>query len=441
MIRKLILVFILCVLLFCLLHSRFSQVEVRAPDGYPVHNLDTWLNYTTIQEAISDPKTLAGHTIFVEKGVYYEDVIVNKSLSLIGENKSGTIIDGNGTDVVILVKADNVTIRGFTVRNGSTGIYVDHSKTSLIEDNYVTRNADGILVRFSSNCTVCWNFIGNNTNRNTLITNSWNFTVNDNDVYGTWGYGINANASSNGVITRNNVYENYYDGIGLLDSNNCKIVGNLVKNNTFFGIWIDSSDYNSIYHNNIVNNEFQTSSNSVLNTWNNTVEGNYWSDYTGVDLGHDGIGDSWYEADSGNIDHYPLMGMFRSFNTSLGYRVNVISNSTIEYFQYFESNSTIVMHVSNTTANQAFGFCRVYIPHALMKETYHVIINGTDPIYWNYTLYDDGDNRWIYFSYQHSLLEIVIVPDFPSFLTLLTFKVATLLAVIVYKREHTVRQI
>jgi len=167
--------------------------------------------------------------------------------------------------------------------------------------------------------------------------------------------------------------------------------------------------------------------------------GNYWSDYTGVDLDRDGIGDTEYVIDANNTDHYPLMGMFSSFNTSLGYYVNVVSNSTIEDFEYFEFNSTIKMHVSNMTTNQTVGFCRVRIPHALMTEPYNVTVDGANPIYWNYTLYDDGDNRWIYFSYQHSTLEIVIIPEFPSFLVLPLFMTATLLAVIVYKRKHQTR--
>jgi hypothetical protein len=36
---------------------------------------------------------------------------------------------------------------------------------------------------------------------------------------------------------------------------------------------------------------------------------NYWSDYTGVDANHDGIGDTPYVIDANNTkkDHYPLM--------------------------------------------------------------------------------------------------------------------------------------
>ena len=50
-----------------------------------VHNLDTNANYITIQAGINDLATLDGHTIFVEQGTYYENVVINKSLSLIGE--------------------------------------------------------------------------------------------------------------------------------------------------------------------------------------------------------------------------------------------------------------------------------------------------------------------------------------------------------------------
>jgi len=110
--------------------------------------------------------------------------------------------------------------------------------------------------------------------------------------------------------------------------------------------------------------------------------------------------------------------------------VNVASNSSIEDFEYCESNRTIRMHVTNMTVNQTFGFCRICIPHALMSEP-SVTVDGANPFSWNYTLDDNGGHRWIYFSYEHSTLEIVIVPEFPSFYIPPMFMMATLLAVIV----------
>jgi hypothetical protein len=105
------------------------------------------------------------------------------------------------------------------------------------------------------------------------------------------------------------------------------------------------------------------------------------------------------------------MGLFHSFRTPSGYAVEVISNSTIEDFQYFDYNKTIVIHVSNMTFDQTFGFCRLKIPYALINGTFHVTVNGTAPYYWNYSVFDDGENRWIYFLYQQSTNEILIVPE------------------------------
>jgi len=50
-------------------------------------------NYTTIQSAINTANP--GDTIFVYSGTYYENVLVNKTLNLFGENKDITIINAS----------------------------------------------------------------------------------------------------------------------------------------------------------------------------------------------------------------------------------------------------------------------------------------------------------------------------------------------------------
>jgi len=61
----------------------FPKEYVEFFDTQPrVHNLDTGSNYTTIQAAIDDEATFDGHTIFIDEGVYFEHVVVGKSLSL-----------------------------------------------------------------------------------------------------------------------------------------------------------------------------------------------------------------------------------------------------------------------------------------------------------------------------------------------------------------------
>ncbi|MHA2390098.1 MAG: hypothetical protein ACXACW_15360, partial [Candidatus Hodarchaeales archaeon] len=75
-------------------------------------------NYTSIQDAIDD--AVDGDTVFVyeDSSPYNEpDIIIDKSINLIGEDKYTTVIDGGGSGDVIFVSADWVNITRFTIQN------------------------------------------------------------------------------------------------------------------------------------------------------------------------------------------------------------------------------------------------------------------------------------------------------------------------------------
>jgi parallel beta-helix repeat protein len=92
-------------------------------------------------------------------------------------------------------------------------------------------------------------------------------------------------------------------------SSGSTIDGNTLSNNEYgFYIWFASG--NNIYHNNIIDNTIQVKDYGT-NTWDNGIgEGNYWSDYDGVDEDENGIGDTPYIIDSDSQDNYPLMEPF-----------------------------------------------------------------------------------------------------------------------------------
>ena len=498
------LVLVLGLFLLCsTLYVRFEQVEVQATDGYSVHNIDTGLNYTSIQEAINAPETLTGHTIFVESKMYYEHLVVNKSLSLIGENRGTTIIDGNGTGVVVdpvynitaivEVAASNVNISSFTIRNGGFhGIVLDgvanctidqiaslnssscislmNSTQNRILNSKFSNGKNGIMLFNSTENEIIKNRASENwyaglasggpegSSRNLIAYNDLSHNVYAGSNIGP-GYGLDWVGSDNEIVY--NIVSNNTNGIILDMAHRNQLRRNIILNNINYGILITSGfnntlfgntiqqsgevgllwDYgtgNMIHHNNFVNNNYQVGYIWYVSDWDDGIEGNYWSDYAGKDSDNDGIGDTSYMIYEFGRDNHPLMGMFSSFNAIQDFDVNVISNSTIESFHYFEFNNTIKMLVSNMTANQLFGFVRIRIPHALMFEPYNVTIDGINPNFWNYTLYDDGENRWIYFSYEHSTLEIIIVPEFSQFLIILPFMIAALLIAMIYKKKKAV---
>ena len=50
-------------------------------------------DYPTIQAAINAANE--GDNVYVKAGVYFENIVIRRSLTLTGENRDTTIIDGN----------------------------------------------------------------------------------------------------------------------------------------------------------------------------------------------------------------------------------------------------------------------------------------------------------------------------------------------------------
>ena len=179
---------------------------------HPVHNIDTGLDYTTIQEAINAPETTNGHAIFAEEGTYYEHVVINKTISLAGEDASNTIVSGQETGVVITVEADDAIIREFTIK-----------------DSLYDYSGSGILIESATNITIDSN----------VISNCW--------------YGIRS-AGPSSKIAGNTISNSYY-GIFLTSSENSELHGNIVMNNTY-GIYIGYSPNATLRSNSLNDNDF-----------------------------------------------------------------------------------------------------------------------------------------------------------------------------------------
>jgi parallel beta-helix repeat protein len=293
-------------------------------------------DYPTIQEAINHANS--GDTIFVYNGTYYEHVVIDKSISLVGEDRHSTIIDGGGTGSVISVTANNVNINRFTIQNsGSTssdsGIYVVSSGNN-ISHNTITNNKNGICLYYSNNNTVS----GNN-----VSSNNW--------------YGIYLHHSSNNVIFNNNIYSNYNDGIYLYySSNNVISDNNIYSNNN--GINLYYSGDNMISDNNVSNNDCgiwicQLSSNNVMS------DNNIYSNKNGIYLYY-----SNNNVISGN-DAY----------------------SNKDYGIYLQYSSSNVISNNNAYSNNLYGICLYYSSN---NNTIHHnnFINNTDQVW------SDSVNVW-----------------------------------------------
>lgn len=140
----------------------FWLIKTSAPPAH-IHNINTGLNYILIQDAIDAPETQNGHTISVDSGIYLENIVVNKSVKLRGENPASTIIDGRNSGNVLSLDANNVEVSGFTIQNSgssSSGIYAAAVTGANISYNIINTNYNGaVAIEDSSLITLSSNRI------------------------------------------------------------------------------------------------------------------------------------------------------------------------------------------------------------------------------------------------------------------------------------------
>lgn len=192
--------------------------------------------YRTIQDAIG--AVFDGYTIYVMNGTYKEHVIIDKIITLYGEDKNTTILDGDGVDDVVTISVPDVKISGFTVQNSGTQILDAGIKTlslnsnATIENNIVQNNAIGVFLNYGY--APSWNIVRNNTIVNNIK-----------GIYTHW--------ANNGEIKGNTIAQNVENGIEMECSKNSFITGNIISDNGGYGIYLrGESDRNTITGINVI---------------------------------------------------------------------------------------------------------------------------------------------------------------------------------------------
>ena len=194
-------------------------------------------DYTRIQDAVDAASN--GDTIYVFNGTYYENVVINKSLYLTGENKNSTIIDGCGTNDVVSVNADLVYIKEFTIQNGERGIFSNNSNNIEISNNIIRDNGHGIWFCYSKYSSIKTNTILNNNHNGIFLDFLSDYNI----------------ISGNCIISNTYAIDTGRGGIYYLKGCvNTTILGNSINNN-ICGISLNCGSRNHINYNNFFNNE------------------------------------------------------------------------------------------------------------------------------------------------------------------------------------------
>jgi len=219
-------------------------------------------NYTKIQDAIDNASD--GDIVFVynDSSPYYENICINKSIGIIGEDRNSTIIDGDLIEDVIKINNQNVQIKGFTIKNSKRGYSGISVKTILnnIEGNILSCNYIGIVLLNSSFNMIIDNLFIDNLDGITFIEKSKNNLIKHCRFINNVGGICFLNSHKNSEITNNSFLGNKNDIE--FDS---------------FSIW------NKIYFNNFMGN-------GIIKHWSyfnfNLYKNNYWYDWKGISPYH-----------------------------------------------------------------------------------------------------------------------------------------------------------
>jgi len=281
-------------------------------------------NYTTIETAVNHAN--CGDTIFVCNGNYLENIVIDKSINLIGQNKYETIIDGGHEKeniTLIMVTAENVRMSGFTVQNakGIDGRAMmilkrngnGYTRNNIITDNIFKNCSYGVMVVNPINNTVAnntlygccigpyitrlpyyKNYFCNNTVNDKpalLFVNQKNFCIDGEETdyidlvncknveihnlsISNVTVGMGISYSSKIKVINNTICNTSRGGIYVHHSSRCTFIGNTFENDNW-GIFLRKSHFNKIHHNNFINISMPDwFASSYFNNWNE----NYWGE-------------------------------------------------------------------------------------------------------------------------------------------------------------------
>ncbi|MEM4703481.1 MAG: NosD domain-containing protein [Candidatus Bathyarchaeia archaeon] len=377
--RAICLSVVIGLLVFCF--SRIS-IFVEAEKKIWIVDDDEPADFQKIQDAINNASS--GDEIYVRNGLYYERLAVNKSVVIRGENKFSTIIDGGNYESVVRILANNVTLKGFTVRHSGTssvdsGVLMVQASNAVISDNFVIENNNGISLHFSNDTLISNNYVASNNLEGVKLYSSTRSLVLNNTIENNMD-GIYVYSSWENVIRNNIIFQNVFCGMYLSLSVENYFVGNSIYSSGAFGVYLSFTNENVFYHNNF-NNTSQIWSNGNTNFWDFGKEGNYWSGYSGTDSNLDGIGDLPFMTEVNNWDNFPLMGKFSDFQINFEgkeYNILTISNWTISALSFnigSETGNRIILF-NITGSNNSTFFFRITFPSDLMTYPYIVLIDG-----------------------------------------------------------------
>lgn len=217
-----------------------------APSQMQAANIIVPQAFASIQAAIDNAS--AGDTVIVKSGIYTENIVITKPLSLIS-NSAVLVAGKKSSPIISVLNARDFAISGFSLKGSeAAGIYLYNADNGRITDNKSTENNSGIVLIASNNNSVKSNTASHNEVYGIYLESSKNNILEMNTTNYNKDKGIFLSYSHDNRLLSNSSNLNDWNGILLWSSNNNKINGNRTLRNTY-GIVLSESTGNELVDN------------------------------------------------------------------------------------------------------------------------------------------------------------------------------------------------
>ncbi len=276
----------------------FTWVNKDFTSSYPGWRMD---HFHSVQQGIYGVDNGGGCYAF--PGVYRENVVIDKPVTVTGEVRNTTIVEGRTGSGFTLFCSD-IALHGFDVRTSWSDPAIDvAADNATITDCVLADSYYGI--RATGNDTLlCNTTLRDNANVGASWQHADRPTMRDCSVYGN-NKGVVLSGVRDGVFAHMDVHNNSVYGIELSASVNTTFHHVSFLDN-MYGIYADASTDNLFYFNDFIRNS-QHAWDNGNNSWDNGTVGNYWDDHPGGSR-IKGTYTTPYEIPGGdNVDRHPLI--------------------------------------------------------------------------------------------------------------------------------------
>ena len=330
-------------------------------------------DFTTIQEAIDASDD--GDIVYICIGDYYENIVINKKICLIGESAEHTVIHGNDQNV-ITITADDTTVSNLQITEGNKGIYLDTVESCVLKNLLVCNSNSGIYLKNSDLNTVSDTKVYDNIDALIMYSSKEN-AINQNTVYNNGGYGIFSQYMSHDNIISNNVIYDNGEGLIIGNSNNNIITNNNIDNNNYNFVlngWSEEQYTHDIDTSNTINDKLLF---YIKDEKDKTYDNSY-------DIGFFAA----VNCENIILENQELTNNFNGILFWNTHNSAIINNQILhnDYGAFIRQSSNIIFTQNTVDSNDRKG---IYLDSCTDCEIYHNDFWDNNP-----NALDDADNTW-----------------------------------------------